>query len=177
MLPNFSDYLQQLVLLAFFAGYPLLYAVVGVVAESRWLRGRGAARMVALLPYAYALTGVLYGGFQAQAVYNHYAAGIAGVPYSLPWAGVWGLSAILFWIPALARKTGVSLAHSLVFFWVVVKDIFGQITHAGADSNILRNDMKLYTASFLMQAMAWLLLLAVSGLGQRLRARCKNRRH
>ena len=59
---NFFAYLQQLELMAFFSGYPLLYAIILFFAGNKQPKNNFKNRMVSVLPYAYALIGTLYLG-------------------------------------------------------------------------------------------------------------------
>ena len=57
------DYIDRLQLMAFFAGYPLIYAFVYVIAgEKRKDPASFSSRMVRSLPFAYALTATLFLG-------------------------------------------------------------------------------------------------------------------
>jgi hypothetical protein len=60
------------------------------------------------------------------------------------------LLSILFFIPALAKKTVISLLHSLVFFFFLLREIFSQLFSSDTDKNILKNEMKVYTDSLLL---------------------------
>ena len=69
---SFFAYLQQLELIAFFSGYPLVYAIIlfftGKPGAVQGFRGR----IFKLLPFAYALTGTLYLGLQLRNLYPDY---------------------------------------------------------------------------------------------------------
>jgi hypothetical protein len=54
---SFFEYIQQLEKMAFFSGYPLVYAVVFFIAGEKNLRTGYKKRIVSVLPYAYALVG------------------------------------------------------------------------------------------------------------------------
>ena len=79
----------------------------------------------------------------------------------LPWLMIWALLSILFWIPAVSKKKELSLIHSLVFFFFLLKDIVLQIA-SSADGNILKNDMRIYTISLLLNLCAFILLVLLS---------------
>jgi hypothetical protein len=74
----------------------------------------------------------------------------------------WGLLSVLFWIPFFAKKTVFSLLHSLVFFFFLLKDLIKQFPAITADRNVIRNDMKIYTDSLLLNLGAFALLVLVS---------------
>ncbi len=49
-------YLQQLELMVFFSGYPLLYAFITFLASNKKSENSFKTSMASLLPYSYALT-------------------------------------------------------------------------------------------------------------------------
>ena len=149
---SFFAYLQHLEMMAFFSGYPLIYAVVLFVSGNKQsvnnFRNRGAS----LLQYAYALVGTLFVGFQLKKLLIGYNDGSINISFQQPLLIIWGLLAILFWIPALAKKAALSLAHSSIFFFLLLWDIFMQKTLPNDNGNLLANDMKIYTGSLLLNA-------------------------
>ena len=159
---NFFAYLQQLELMAFFSGYPLIYAVTLFIAGNQQLKNNFKSRIVSLLPFAYALVGTLYLGLQLKNLYPDYSIGNIKLTFQHPWLIIWGLLSILFWIPALGKKTVLSLIHSLVFFFFLVRDLFLQLSASSADKNIVRNDMKIYTDSLLLNLGAFALIVLLS---------------
>ena len=70
---SFLEYLQKLEIMAFFTGYPLLFATVYFVSEKLWSKNKIVKRMMLLLPYGYALTGTLYLGLQLKNLSPDYA--------------------------------------------------------------------------------------------------------
>ncbi|MBN8857850.1 MAG: hypothetical protein J0H29_05655 [Sphingobacteriales bacterium] len=159
---SFSSYLQQLELIAFFAGFPMLYAAASVISGSSLSRNKYGTKLVSFLPYSYALVATLYFGLQIRTQYDYYSPGITSGQFHLPLTVIWGLLANLFWIPALAKKPVLSLLHSSIFFFPVVKDIFLQITTNEVDRNIVSNDMKLYTLSLIINIAALAVVFLVS---------------
>lgn len=147
---SFFSYLHRLELIAFFSGYPLIYAIIFLMAGNSVSKDKLKGKIASLLPFAYALIGTLYLGFQLKILYPNYSIGYLSESIHHPLLVLWGISAILFWIPAIAKKTLISLLHSFVFFFLLLKDIFFQSTVSGMDKTIVRNDMKLYTTSLLL---------------------------
>lgn len=154
---NLFAYLQQLELLAFFSGYPLLYLIIIIFAEKKESGNNFKKRIVSVLPLSYALVGTLFLGLQLKNFYLSYSSGNIGLAIHHPFLMIWGLLAILFWIRLFRKKEWFSLFHSLVFFLILVKDIFLQIG-TSVDENILRNDMRIYTASLLLNSSAFILM-------------------
>lgn len=167
MSDTFSSYLQGLELITFFAGYPLLYVVVSVLL-GRSSKKNLKSRPFSLLPYSYALIASLYMGLQLK---TYYYAGNAGDQFHWPLIVVWGLLANLFWIPFLAKRPGLSLLHSLVFLFPLVKDIFLQVTKQETQMNMVSNDMKLYTISLIIHITAFLTVSFICFLYRSLRVR------
>jgi len=158
---SFFAYLQLLELMGFFSGYPLLYAVVLVIGKGHLKENDLRGRMVSLLPFAYALVGTLYLGLQLRNMYPNYSPDAIRSSIYQPWLVTWGLLSILFWIPAIAKKKVLTLLHSLVFFFFLAKDLFLQVSGATSDKNILRNDMKIYTTSLLINLGAFVAIVII----------------
>ena len=64
------SYLQRLEIMAFFSGYPVLYLIILAYAGKEELRTITKKRLVSLLPFAYALIGVLYSGLQCFSIFD-----------------------------------------------------------------------------------------------------------
>ena len=158
---SFFAYLQQLELLAFFSGYPLVYAIIIYFAGTKRSTNDLKARMVSILPYAYALIGTLYLGLQLKKIYFNYS--LENIKHMMdgPWLMFWALLSIFFWIPAIAKKRILSLLHSLVFFFFLLKDFVLQFTQS-SDGNIVNNDIRIYTISLLLNVGAFVLMLLLS---------------
>jgi hypothetical protein len=159
---SFFAYLQQLELSAFFSGYPLIYFIVVVIAGSKPPYNNFRNKIVSHLPFAYALVGTLYLGLQLRNLYPNYSFENIRLSIQLPWLIGWALLSLLFWIPALGKKTWISLLHSLIFFLILVKDFVMQISRSSGDKDMVRNDMKLYTSSLLINLTAIAFILLVS---------------
>ncbi len=159
---NFLAYLQQLELMAFFSGYPLVYTVILFFAGNKQSKNTFKGRIVLALPFGYALIGTLYLGLQLKNLYLNYASGNINPIILHPYLMAWGLLSILFWIPALGKKKELSLIHSLVFFFFLVRDFILQFPGSSADKSILRNDMRIYTISLLLNLGAFTLIVLLS---------------
>lgn len=164
---SFFAYLQQLEMMTFFSGYPLIYAIILFIArnqqsDSYRIKNNFKSRVVSFLPFAYALMGTLYLGLQLKNLYPDYSIENIKLTMQRPYLITWGLLSILFWIPALGKKTVLSLIHSLVFFFFLVRDLFLQLSASSADKSIVRNDMKIYTISLLLNLGAFALIVLLS---------------
>ena len=159
---SFFTYLQQLELMAFFTGYPLIYAVTLFIAGNLQSKNNFKNRIVSLLPFAYALVGTLYLGLQLKNLYPDYSIENIKLNLQQPWLIIWGLLSILFWIPAMGKKPVLSLFHSLVFFFFLVRDLVRHFFQSSADKSVVRNDMKIYTDSLLLNLGAFTLVVLLS---------------
>ena len=65
--------MERLELMAFFSGYPLLYAVILFIGGNQQVKNNVQSRIVSLLPFAYALVGTLYMGLQLNNLYPDYS--------------------------------------------------------------------------------------------------------
>ena len=159
---NFFAYLQQLELMAFFSGYPMLYAFIFFIAGNKQSRNNFKTRIVSVLPYVYPLLGTLYLGLQLKNLYPDYSFENIKLSMQQPWLIIWGLLSILFWIPALGKKIYLSLIHSLVFFFFLVRDLFLQLSASAVDKSIVKNDMNVYTNSLLLNFGAFIIIVLLS---------------
>lgn len=165
---SFFAYLQRLELLAFFSGYPLLYAVIIFIAGKERLKTILKGRIVSMLPFTYALMGTLYLGLQLKNLYPDYSFENIKLTMQLSYLKIWGILSILFWMPTLARKSFVSLLHSLVFFYFLARDLFFH-TFYSVDKSVVQNDMNIYTVSLLINLAAHSLMVFISFLIRRKR--------
>ncbi len=146
--------------MAFFSGYPLLYAIVVFIAGNERLRDNSKKNLVTNLPYTYAFVGILYWGLQLRHLHPDYSFEHISQSIQQPLLVFWGLGSVLFMIPVLVKISVLSLLHSLVFFFFLLKDIFLQSIASSADKNIVRNDMKIYTDSLLLNLGVYALVAA-----------------
>ena len=140
--------------MAFFSGYPLVYAVAVFFGENQQLKNNFRSRLSSVLPFAYALVGTLYFGLQLKNLYPDYSLENIKFTIQQSWLMGFGLLAVLFWVPALSKKTIVSLVHSLIFLFFLLRDFFLQLSSSAPDYNIIRNDMKIYSISLLINIAA-----------------------
>jgi len=165
---SFFSYLHRLELLTFFSGYPLVYALVVFISGHQTSASSPKARNTSLLPYAYGLVGLLYLGLQLKKLYPDYSAGHITQLMHYWFLTIWGILAIFFLVPSVARKKVISLLHSFVFFFLLIQDIFSQFINPETDKSIIRNDMKLYTFSVLINAGSFILIVLIYFLMRRL---------
>ena len=158
---NFFAYLQLLELMAFFSGFPLVYSIALVFSEKISARNK-KLNLRRLLPYAYALVGTLYLGYQLKNIYPDYSVENFKNTFLHPYLINWALLSLLFWIPAISKRVVLCLLHSLVFFYFLLRDLFVQLTDPAADKNIISNDMKIYTTSLMINIGALIFILLVT---------------
>ncbi|MGN6195238.1 MAG: hypothetical protein ACTHOB_09885 [Ginsengibacter sp.] len=158
---GFFKYVQQLELFGFFSGYSLLFVLILFWAGDKHVESNFKKRLLSVLPYSYALIGTLYIG---QLTRNFFESDMAGHVLSNiynPFLTAWALLSILFWMRAFSNKKYLSLLHNLVFFFLLVRDVIMQIFSSGY-IDILKNDMKIYTMSLLLNAGSFTVLLLLS---------------
>ena len=158
---NIFSYMQQLEMLAFFSGYPLIFYLVRFVVHNRSFKSRRGPEIVSILPYAYALVGTLYTGLLLKNLYPDYTLENIHSRIPNPYLVIWGILSILFWLPAMARKQIFSILHSLVFFFFILRDLFFQLLGLRHDSSIIKNDMSMYTTSIFLNLLSFTLLALV----------------
>jgi hypothetical protein len=147
---SFLIYIQKLEAMVFFSGYALVYTAVLFFSGNLLAKEKLTGRIVSFLPLSYALIGTLFLGFQLKKLYPDYSIEHIRLTIQQPLLLIWGLLAIAFWIPALNKRAIISLIHSLVFLYFLVSDLFIQLIVPSADNNIIKNDMKVYAASVIL---------------------------
>ncbi len=154
---SFFIYIERLELLAFFSGYPLIYFIVRLLGTYFQKKGSIKIKLVSFAPVTYALVGILYLGLQLKNLYPDYSFENIQLATQNPYLKIWALLSLVFFIPALAKRPVLSLLHSLVFFYFIVRDIFEEFFFH-TDNNILQNDMHIYTRSLLVNLGAFIFI-------------------
>ncbi len=159
---SFFAYLQQLEMLAFFSGYPLLYVVTLFLTSNKHPKNNFKNKLISLLPFAYALIGILYLGLQLKNLYPDYSFKNITTAFQYPYLTIWGLLSLLFWFPALYKRPVLSLIHSLVFFFFLARDLFFHFIHSSTNKDVIKNDMKIYSDSLLLNLGAFAFIVLIS---------------
>ncbi len=155
-------YLQQLEQLAFFSGYPLVYALIAAIKSKKVNSTSITNKAFNLLPVVYAIDGILYVGLLLRNFYPNYSYEYLSSQIQIPFFVFWAVSSILFFIPWLRKITVLSLLHSLVFFYVIIKNYYIQLTAIETDKTVLKNYMNVYIDSLLLNSIILILLLLIS---------------
>jgi len=161
MANDLMTYLERLELMAFFAGYPLLYAIIQLMNGPGKKPTYVVGSLVELLPFSYALSGTLFIGMIVKDLYP-YAYSWTSIAQRIydPFLMVWGVFAVVFWIPAFNKRPVLSLLHSLVFFFFLGRDVYIRLT-SSLGKEIIQNDMKIFTASLLLNLLCLALVVLV----------------
>jgi len=149
---------ERLEMFAFFAGYPLVFYVVYFFAGKTLQRPVYNNRVIYLLPLTYALLGTLYWGLQLRNWYPDYQIKNIVSNTHYIYSKTWALLAIIFWIPFFFKRPFLSVFHSLFFFFLLLRDIFSQLLFHDQDSYTLRNEMKVYTVSLVLNLFAFMIV-------------------
>ena len=143
---------------AFFAGYPVVFYVVYFFARKTLQRPAFKNRAIYIFPLTYALIGTLYWGLQLRNWYPDYQVkNIVGSTHYI-YSKIWALLSIIFWLSFFFKRPFLSVFHSLFFFFSLVYDIFSQLVFRDQDIYTLRNEMKVYTASLLLNLSALMII-------------------
>src|SRR5688572_28091468 len=150
------SYIERLELLAFFSGYPLMYAFVNLICnKTSGTKTTFNQKFIRLLPYSYALAGTLFLGHVIKDAPDFSFVTLVD-QFQNSWLRIWSLLSLLFWIPGLSKKPYLSLLHSLVYFYFIVHDLLLALLDAGA-INLISKDMKLYFDSLLLNILCLLI--------------------
>jgi hypothetical protein len=141
------SYITQLQLVAFFSGYPLIYALTHFIANPK-RKSNSAKTLTNMLPYAYALSASLFLGLLLKDLYSSHSLVNISSLFTIS-LKTWGITGVVFWIPFINRRRFLSLLHSLPFLFIIMQDLF---LHTGkvSGNDIIQNDMKVYTTSLLL---------------------------
>jgi len=159
---SLMEYVEWIELESFFSGYLLVYAIIYLIASNRAFSNFVKSKVLPNLPLAYAFVGILYWGLQLKNGYPDYRINhlIAGIQF--PYLKIWGLLSVFFWIPVLHKKAVFSLLHNLVFFFLLMKSFYLQLSFPSTDSDPARNNIKIYTASIILNLIALILVTLIS---------------
>ena len=155
---SFFVYLEQLELMIFFSGYPLVYLLIRTIGDTGWAKKIFKKDIRSLLPYTYGLVGILYLGLQLQSLYPDYSFDHINAATQIPALKIWGLLSLSFFIPLFSKKPFYSLLHSLVFFFFLVKDLYFHAFKT-TDTTVLKNDMNVYSYSLLINLAAFIFII------------------
>jgi hypothetical protein len=113
------------------------------------------------LPAAYALMATLFLGLVIKENYSDTPNKMFAHSNFILFLKIWGILAVLFWIPAVGTKPAYTLMHSLLFFFLFAKDLLAGI-HTESGNDTIRNDMKIYSISFMINVISLLLMILVN---------------
>lgn len=150
-------YIEQLQLMAFFAGYPLIYAFVNVL-SAKQSKDAFLNRLFRIMPYAYALCGALFLGYFLKTLYPDYST--ENISKELSYLKIWALLSLLFWLSPFSKRPVISLLHSFVFFFFLLRDLFMYMISM-TSIDVIRNDMRVYFDSILLNTGTLIVILAL----------------
>ena len=155
---SLMSYVEWVELETFFSGYPLVFAIIYLIASNRPATNFVKSKLLPKLPIAYALVGTLYLGLQLKNGYpDFHLNDFLGIEFR--YLKIWGLLSIFFWIPLLNKKVIISLLHSIVFFFLLLKS---QFSIPSDDGDMVRNNIKIFSISILLNIVAFLFVGLIS---------------
>ncbi len=163
---SFYYYIERLELILFFAGYPIVYALVQLLkslqkSEQLFLKHNLSSH----LPYAYALAGSLFLGFVINNMNGNFSTENIITQFS-SFIKIWGFLSIIFWVPLFAKKPIYSLLHSLVFFSLIIKDfLIPNINNTIQQS--ISNDMRMYSLSIALNFVTLFIIVFITWVGKK----------
>ena len=147
--------------MAFFSGFPFVYALVLVISGYLNKRPVFKTTFINLLPISYAVVGVLFLGLQLKKLYPDYSFNNISAEIQNPFLAIWGILSIIFFLPFFRKRIFLCLMHSLVFFFLVIKNIFLSQNGSNPDNSIVKNSMNVYTSSLTLNLAVLIILLIV----------------
>jgi len=143
-------------LIAFFSGYAIVYLMVMGLWRKQGIFGIAKDRLIA---YSYSITATLFLGYVLQKLFLGYSNGNGQLIIYRPYFVLFGILAVLFWIPSLSRLKALMLVHSLVFFALIPLDLAAYLI-GSADREQVRNDMNMLTVSVVLNFSTFILAFA-----------------
>jgi hypothetical protein len=168
---DLATYIERIELMAFFVGYPFIYLLVNFLSGKQRVDSTGFLKTLQKsLPFSYALVGTLYLALTIRNLFPDFSYHHISAQFQNPFLRFWGISSILFLLPFLRKKNYYSLIHSLVFFLLLIKDLTLYDRSSG-DNDIIRNDMKIYTDSLILNMVSLLTVTIIFFLYKYIRRR------
>jgi hypothetical protein len=150
---EFLGNFEKFELMAFFSGFAIVYLIMNGIWRSDRIFGMAKGR---IFSYGYALTATLFLGYTARKLFMGSGLEMQFHFYH-PFLYLFGLLAVLFWIPALTGRSMPILVHSLVFFSMIPLDIISYFRGtAGRDQ--IRNDMNMLSLSIIFNVSTLILV-------------------
>ncbi|HNP22808.1 MAG TPA: hypothetical protein PKM63_15545 [Panacibacter sp.] len=159
---DFLAYLQMLEFIAFFAGYPLIYTILRYLSAQKNNAAIFFSKIYEFLPSTYAIAGTLYIGLQLKNIYPDYSLENVIRTIQHPAIAIWAVSTVAFALTVIAKKSFLSLLHSLVFFLLFAIEIANGYSNMSTDGSRLHNTMNIYTASLLFYIIAPITIFSIS---------------
>jgi len=147
---NFFIYIDKLELIAFFSAFPLFYFLYisfytkTFIVKFKWLKV-----LPEIISLAYATISLLYIGMKSNQLYVQNTMGpiqfeLTSYIFILKF---WSIFGLLFFFKFLRTKPLLALAHSSIYFIILLIDFF-QYYHHQINVEAFHNEMRLYFISF-----------------------------
>jgi hypothetical protein len=143
---NLFTYIDKLELIAFFSAFPLFYFFLiafyskPLVMKFKWLKSTPE-----IISIVYATISLLYVGMKLNQWYEQILIGpIQYDIYSYIFiVKCWSIFGLIFFFKSLRSKPMLALAHSSIYFIILLIDFF-QYYHHQYDIEAFHNEMRLY---------------------------------
>jgi len=155
---SLGAYIDHLELMFFFSGYALPFIII-FFARKVWSPVT-TRRLLSFLPLGYALAGTLYLGLQLKNLYPDFSQIPDHFQYSF--LKIFSLLSILFWLPAFRKRPLLSLLHGLVFFSLMIRNIYRELSIPSDGNDFLKNDIKIFSASIILNLATLTILIIIS---------------
>ncbi len=157
---NLFAYLDLMMMLVFFSGYPLIYLFIRVIAGLKPVEEFLDKNYSFLLPYSYALTGLLYTGLLLNNLFPLHSIDKFKSTFELSFLQIWAFTSLLFLISYFNRKPLISLFHSLVFFFFIIRNLALYIAGSTA-IEVIKNDIRVYSYSILINLTSFIVIVII----------------
>ncbi len=139
--------MAKLELLVFFSGYALIFAIISLLTDIKSLKPTSLiVRLYRLLPLSYAFVGALFLGFVLKSGYENAQFSQVTHLFDVSPLQIIGLLSLLFFIPVFRKLPILSLLHSLIFFFLILKDLVLYLKEA-INTEVIKNDLNILLIS------------------------------
>jgi len=146
----------------FFSGYPLVYIFFHLISKNKNAHHWVTEKVYPMLPLTYAFVATWFWLFMLFSGKLHFV--FARIALLAPSALVvfYSLSALLFWIPSLRKKPGLSLIHSLPLFLLPFIDMILKTSrHKIIPHDYISTLIRIYTAGIIIYVISLVFLFIV----------------
>ena len=160
---SFFNYIDKLELIAFFSAFPLFYfLIISFYSKPLILKFKFLKLLPVLVSMTYATMTVLYLGMKLNQWYLQSLISHIQIDYFtiLFFLKLWVVLGLLFFFHFFQTKPILALAHSSIYFLILLIDFF-QYYHHQIQAEVFHNEMRLYIIGFFANSILFSILFTL----------------